>query len=59
MKLNKLQQRSLHLMWTKNNQGLSYLQFRRTVEPAIGIDCAMVEWGNMWLGIETDGYTHS
>jgi hypothetical protein len=37
----------------------TYLQFRRTVRPAIGLDCYMVEWCGMWLGIETDGYTHS
>tara|TARA_R110002073_G_scaffold14246_1_gene58634 strand:+ start:79 stop:270 length:192 start_codon:yes stop_codon:yes gene_type:complete len=37
----------------------TYLQFRRTVRPAIGIDCYMVEWRGMWLGIEPDGYTHS
>lgn len=59
MKLNKSQQHSLHIKWLQDNQGLSYLQFRRTVEPAIGMDCAMVKWGSMWLGIETDGYTHS
>ena len=24
-----------------------------------GYDCLMINWCNMWLGIETDGYTHS
>ena len=37
----------------------TYLQFRRTVRPAFGLDCYMVEWSGMWLGIEPDGYTHS
>ena len=36
---------------------LSYREFRRTVEP--GWDCIMVPYGSMWLGIESDGYTHS
>ena len=24
-----------------------------------GYDCVMIQWRGMWLGIETDGYTHS
>ena len=35
----------------------TYRQFRRTVQH--GYDCIMVNWCGMWLGIETDGYTHS
>ena len=23
------------------------------------MDCVMIHWCGMWLGIETDGYTHS
>ena len=57
MKLNKEQQRSLLRKWKQINQNMSYLQFRRTVVQ--GFDCVMVQWGNMWLGIEEDGYTHS
>lgn len=39
----------------------SYLAFRRTVEGLIGGQgCVMVPWrGRIWLGIETDGHTHS
>lgn len=36
---------------------LTYRQFRRTIKPAW--DCIMVPWCGQWLGIETDGYTHS
>ena len=36
---------------------MSYRQFRKTVSQ--GYDCIMVQWAGMWLGIETDGYTHS
>jgi hypothetical protein len=57
MTINKLQARSILRKWQQNNQGLTYLQFRRTVQP--GWDCVMVQWSGMWLGIEKDGYTHS
>jgi len=57
MKLTKQQRASLKRKWTQDNQGMSYLQFRRTVVQTI--DCIMVKWCGMWLGIETDGYTHS
>ena len=57
MKLNKDQQISLFRKWKQNDQGMSYIQFRRTVVQ--GYDCIMVKWCNMWLGIEKNGYTHS
>ena len=57
MSLNKAQRAALFRKWKINNQGLTYLQFRRRVQPGYG--CAMVYWCNMWLGIEIDGYTHS
>lgn len=57
MKLNKAQQIALKRKWKQDDQGMTYLQFRRTVQQ--GWDCAMVHWCNMWLGIESDGYTHS
>jgi hypothetical protein len=61
MKLTKQQRASLKRKWTQDSQGMSYLAFRRTVR-ALGFsggDCIMVKWCGMWLGIETDGYTHS
>jgi hypothetical protein len=57
MKLTKQQRASLKRKWTQDNQGMTYLAFRRTVQQ--GWDCIMVQWCGMWLGIETDGYTHS
>ena len=36
-----------------------YRAFRRMVVPMIGDAGIMVPWCGMWLGIETDGYTHS
>ncbi len=55
--LNKAQRKALHRKWVQNDQGLTYLEFRRTV--SAGFDCVMVRWSGMWLGIEPDGYTHS
>jgi len=57
VRLNKEQRQSLHRVWLRDSQGLSYLQFRRAVQP--GWDCVMIKWCGMWLGIERDGYTHS
>ena len=58
MKLTKKQQISLLRKFKQNPNGSeSYLQFRRRVVQ--GYDCIMIQWCNMWLGIETDGYTHS
>lgn len=34
-------------------------KFRKTVQPFFGDSCVMVPYAGMWLGIETDGYTHS
>jgi len=36
----------------------SYIEFRRAAFHS-AMDCMMVEWCGMWLGIEPDGYTHS
>lgn len=55
--LNKAQRTALHRVWTRDPQGMTYLQFRRSVH--YSRDCAMVRWCGMWLGIEVDGYTHS
>lgn len=57
VKLNKEQRLSLYMKWLQNNQGMSYLEFRRTVK--LGFDCVLVKWCDMWIGIEKDGYTHS
>jgi hypothetical protein len=57
MKMNKAQLRSLKRKWDQDNQGMTFLQFRRTVRQ--NWDTALVYWCGMWLGIEVDGYTHS
>lgn len=58
MKLTRPQVQSLFKLYSRlENPRFSYLQFRRTV--SIGYGCAMVQWCNMWIGIEPDGYAHS
>ena len=57
MILTKLQRAALKRVFCRDNQGLSYLAFRRGVVP--GHDYILIKWSGMWLGIEPDGYTHS
>jgi hypothetical protein len=57
MCLTKPQRAALKRVFSRDNQGLTYLAFRRGVVPGHG--CIMIKWCNMWLGIEPDGYTHS
>lgn len=43
-----------------NEEGISYRQFRKTVQPTFGCDGAVVVyWREMWLCIERDGYCHT
>jgi Holliday junction resolvase-like predicted endonuclease len=57
--IKKAQAISLHNLWLRSNNGVSYLDFRRSVICMIGGDGIMVKWCNMWIGIEEDGYAHS
>ena len=42
------------------NHANSYLQFRRSVHGAIGLNgAAVVQWCGMYLAIEKDGTVHS
>ena len=54
-RITKEQQIAIKRKYTEDNQGLTYLQFRRTVQHGYG--CLMLRWRNMWVGIEPDGYT--
>ena len=56
-KITKEQQQAIKRKFTQNNNGLTYLQFRRSVQ--YGYGCLMLRWCDMLLGIEPDGYTHS
>jgi hypothetical protein len=59
VKTTKKQRAAIYRKWRQNDQTLSYRQFRQTVQPGIFNDCLMVLWSGMWLGIESDGHTHS
>jgi hypothetical protein len=43
-----------------DEKGISYRDFRKSVQPTFGMDNAIVvQWCGMWLAIERDGYCHS
>lgn len=61
VKTNKAQRAALRRIWERSQSGHpNYRSFRKRVLPTIGCDNAIVvPWLDMWLVIETDGYTHS
>lgn len=60
IKTTRQQRQALYRVWQRGGAHSSYRAFRRTVQPTFGMDGAIVvPWCNMWLVIETDGYTHS
>jgi hypothetical protein len=39
---------------------IQWRKFRKTVEPYVGDDtCVMVPRWGMWIGVESNGYTHT
>lgn len=59
MVLTRKQREALKRIYNRHDIGMSYSKFRRGVQGSISGDFVMVQWAGMWLGIETDGYTHS
>ena len=59
--MNKSQQRALLRLWESSCKpaARSYLAFRRSAQYSGLLGCWMVYWCSMWVGIESDGYTHS
>ena len=61
MTLTKAQRKAVYDIWKRPVWGepneLTYREFRAGVIPCLGY--VMVQWADMWLGIEPDGYTHS
>jgi len=57
--ITKNQQQALLRKWKQSNQGMTYLQFRRSAMPMFGDPAIVIKWCNMFLAIEPDGYTHS
>ena len=64
MKLTKPQAQTLRRKWIDgqhengSTRGVSYLSFRRTVEPTYDAS-VMVQWCGMWLCVERCGYCHT
>lgn len=59
-RLTKHQQIALLSLYNKiENPPMTFLQFRRSAIPDRLCNCVMVRYGQMWIGIEPDGYTHS
>jgi hypothetical protein len=57
--ITKAQRKAIKRKFDQNPDGAtSYRQFRKRAVHGF-IDCLMLEWCGMWLGIESDGYTHS
>jgi hypothetical protein len=62
MVLTREQRRAVHLLYTRNPDGSeSYRAFRRRVLPMfLGYGAVALDpWCRMYVGIETDGHTHS
>jgi len=63
--MTKAQRRALTKLWLrcaepgKANPLGSLRSFHRRARQAYAIDCVMVYWCGMWVGIERDGYTHT
>lgn len=67
VKTTKAQRLAIKRLVDRNNDGkapdaghITYKQLRKQIQPYFDKSgCVMVPLWGMWLGIETDGYTHS
>ena len=60
MLLTRPQRKAVKRLYDRNADGAkSYRAFRARVGRFIGLGCICVPWCGMYIGIETDGYTHS
>ena len=58
--MNKAEREALKRLWIRIEfPRPTYLQFRRTAKYSRMMQCWMVRWCGMWMGIENDGHTHS
>lgn len=54
------QVRALRDLYERSADGAgSYAVFEARAHKAVMMDCLMLQWCGMWIGIEPDGYTHS
>ena len=63
IEINEAQLESLSRRWNQDNQGMTFPEFKATVEKRYNLGSfdndkgIMVKWCGYWLGIEEDGYT--
>ncbi len=58
--MTKEQETALRRVHERHQVEADFDTFKASASPLLGGDgCLMVQVGSMWLGIETDGYTHS
>lgn len=57
--LSRAQRVALKRVYDRGTSEGTYLRFRRTAQYDHLLDCVMVGFCGMLLGIERDGYTHS
>ena len=58
--MTREQRTAIATRWKYDDQGMTLKEFASTAQTTVGLDDAIViKWCNMWLVIETDGYTHS
>lgn len=58
--LNDQQRLALRNLYDRNADGATYYtEFLARAYQSTIMDCIMVPWCGMQVGIETDGYTHS
>ncbi len=55
--LTRPQRKALYALYSRRPMQCTYKEFRASIQ--LGWGCVMVQWCNMWIGIESDGYTHS
>ncbi len=60
MVITKAQRQALKRIYLRLEFPPPYRVFRRSVQPTFCMGgCIMVPYCGFWLGVETDGYTHS
>lgn len=58
--LTKAQMKALRDLHERSPDGAKdYVEFIGRANKALAVDCIMIKWCGMWIGIEPDGYTHS
>ncbi len=58
--MTREQQHAIRTRWKYNNMGMTLKKFIASAQTTVKMDDAIViKWCDMWLVIETDGYTHS